>query len=339
MAVLVGTLVGIVLLRQHDAKRSKERIDADRYEREVQAATPAELAARGLTVDARWKESSIRNIHLREVQIDPRNHVLFLRCTVDPQDISLIWKPEPGLRPGPAPFAWPSGSGTSAALRVPDWWQGEGEEVWLARPMSDRSVDGWLGRRLIYEQKTKTLLLWNFNRTDWHADSVLQSTPSDVFIRKVTAVLAERQFPLSTGGWIIAPGLSPVNLGVGAPVGVESFDLLVLPLPDRWRFILRLRGIEESLAMGFAQTQHLPEIPANSLQPNWLHALPPFQSEMLRLGPGRRWLQQCTLPGSGENLSGRYVGYDTVEKTLLVWDWLDPLPVKSPRSASVTTRR
>lgn len=339
MAVLVGTLVGIVLLRQHDAKRSKERIDADRYEHEVQAATPAELAQRGMKVDARWKESSIRDIQIREVQIDPRNHVLFLRCRVDPQDIHLIWKPEPGLMPGPAPFAWPSGSGTSASLRVPSWWQGEGEEVWLARPMSDRAADGWLGRRLIYEQKTKTLLMWNFNRMDWQPDFLLQAAPSDAFVRKVTAVLAERQIPLSKDGWILAPGLSPVNLGVGAPVGVESFDLLVLPLPDRWRFILRLRGIEESLAMTFAGTQNMSEIPANSLQPLWPHALPPAQKELLNLGPGRRWMQHLTLPGTGENLSGRYAGYDKAEKTLVVWDWVDPLPVKSPRSASLATKR
>jgi hypothetical protein len=339
MTVLIGTLVGIVLLRQHDAKRSKERIDADRYEREVQASSPEELARRGLKVDARWKGSSIRDIFLREVQVDPRNHVLFMRCSVDPQDIGLIWKAEPGLMPGPAPFVWPSGSGTLASLRSPAWWQGEGEEVWLARPMSEKTSDGWLGRRLIYDRKSRTLLLWNFNRTDWQPATVPQAAPSDTFVRKATAVLAERRFPLSAGGWIIAPGLSPVNLGVGAPVGVESFDLIVLPLPDRWRFVLRLGGLEESVAAAFIRAENMREIAGNAPLPAWQHALPPAQSELLQVGSGRRWQQELSLPGTGERLSGRYAAYDSAAKILVLWDWVDPLPSKPSRSATGATGR
>jgi hypothetical protein len=223
---------------------------------------------------------------------------------------------------------------------VPEWWQPRGSQGRLHETLpADAATRGLYAN---YDPVGQWLHLWSWTRTDVHPrrPDVLAHLVADELASDLSHLVVQRGQPASPAGWIGIERL-PAREAPGAerlPAGVEHVSAMLLPVRDRHRYLLRLDGIDEGALPALVAEVPMRPLPADRLPPTeWGFALPEGgMPAWFSVGPGPRWGYCLLTIGPGTVERGRWVAYDRVARSALIWDWEGPQPQAA--SADITAQ-
>ena len=340
VAVASGVIIGTRLIANRLSASANERTRAARPDVTIVEAAAKDLAAHGYRLGEKspktWRDISIR------LYEDDRGTLNLMRCRIAPEEAgSLLAFPPDSRRPldDRPPAEWPWGA-AGDPFRVPAWWQPAGAQGRLHETLpADGPTRGLYAN---YDPVGEWLHLWSWTRTDVHPQrpDVLAYLVGDELVSTLAHLMVQRRQPASPAGWLSLERLAARDTP-GAerlPAGVEHLSALLLPLRNRHRYLLRIDGLDETAAQALVAEVPLRALAADGPPPaGWGFAEPEAGlPTWFNAGAGPRWGYCLLTIGSGTVERGRWVAYDRVARSALVWDWEGPQP--QPAAADITAQ-